>query len=143
MSTTTAKSTEAPVTMWETFEGYTHGYNDAGDRIIEISARVRPDAWNGYDTTNERSWAVFSEDNEILAEGRADGLRAARKAALDALRPKVTTTLTAPGERAVKVNGEYVGLITREAEGWMWTGNRIPYKTFTLAAKALAARKSR
>ncbi len=50
--------------------------------------------------------------------------------------------LTAPGERAVKVGGEYIGLITRETEGWMWTGNRRAYRTFTLAAQALAERKS-
>lgn len=55
---------------------------------------------------------------------------------------KVTTTLTAPGERAVKVGGEYIGLITRETEGWMWTGNRRAYRTFTLAAQALAEHKS-
>lgn len=54
---------------------------------------------------------------------------------------KIWTTLTAPGERAVKADGEYIGLITREAEGWMWTGNRKAYPTFRLAAEALAERK--
>lgn len=53
----------------------------------------------------------------------------------------ITTTLTAPGERAVKANGEYIGLITREAQGWMWTGGRNAYRTFTKAAEYVARQK--
>lgn len=55
--------------------------------------------------------------------------------------PKIWTSLTAPGERAVKVNGIYVGLITREADGWTWTGDRKAYPTFRMAAEALAAKR--
>lgn len=55
---------------------------------------------------------------------------------------KVTTKLTAPGERAVYADGEYVGLITREPEGWMWTGDRKPHRTFTDAARHVVARKA-
>jgi hypothetical protein len=57
--------------------------------------------------------------------------------------PKIWTSLTAPGERAVKVNGIYVGMIVRDAEhGWSWTGGRqVNGKTFRQAAEALAARR--
>lgn len=51
---------------------------------------------------------------------------------------KVTTTLYGPGERIVKVDGEYAGLITREPEGWMWTGNRKPFRTYAEAAAYVA-----
>lgn len=59
---------------------------------------------------------------------------------MNATAPKIWTSLTAPGERAVKVNGIYVGLITREDAGWMWTGDRKAYPTFRKAAEALAAK---
>lgn len=57
--------------------------------------------------------------------------------------PKIWTTLTAPGERAVKVNGTYVGTIARDPEhGWSWTGGRqVNGKTFRQAAEALAERR--
>lgn len=56
---------------------------------------------------------------------------------------KIWTSLTAPGERAVKVNGIYVGLIVRDAEhGWSWTGGRhVNGKTFRQAAEALAEKR--
>lgn len=58
---------------------------------------------------------------------------------------KITTTLTAPGERVVKVNGEYVGLVVREKDGWhrLGKGSRIAYRTFTEAAQALVRRLER
>jgi hypothetical protein len=57
----------------------------------------------------------------------------------------ITTTLTAPGERVVKVNGEYVGLVVREKDGWhrLGKGSRIAYRTFTEAAQALVKRQER
>lgn len=57
--------------------------------------------------------------------------------------PKIWTSLTAPGERAVKVNGIYVGLIVRDAEGgWSWTGGRqVCGRTFREAAEALAEKR--
>lgn len=72
------------VTEWETYEGVTYGYNEAGDRILEISARVRPNAWNGHTDSNMRGWAVWDENRKMTA-GKADGLRASKKAALAAL----------------------------------------------------------
>jgi hypothetical protein len=56
--------------------------------------------------------------------------------------PKIWTSLTAPGERAVKVNGIYVGLIVKEEGVWSWTGGRqVNGKTFRQAAEALADRR--
>lgn len=57
--------------------------------------------------------------------------------------PKIWTSLTAPGERAVKVNGIYVGLIVRDENGgWSWTGGRqVNGKTFREAAQALAEKR--
>lgn len=51
---------------------------------------------------------------------------------------QITTTLTAPGERVVKVDGNYAGLITREPEGWTWTGDRKAFRSFTGAAHHVA-----
>lgn len=56
---------------------------------------------------------------------------------------KIVTTLTAPGERAVKVDGQYAGLITREAEGWKWAGGPRAFRTFTEAAQYTARRWAR
>lgn len=84
MSIKAAKSTEAPVTEWETFEGETYGYGESAVRVIEISAQVRETAWTR--ASNVRSWAAFNENNDIISSGRADGLRAAKKAAIAALR---------------------------------------------------------
>lgn len=49
-------------------------------------------------------------------------------------------TSTAPGERAVKVNGEYAGLIVREKDGWRWMGNPKTFRTFTEAAQNVGER---
>lgn len=55
---------------------------------------------------------------------------------------KVTTTLVAPGERTVKADGEYVGTITREKEGWRGMNQGSPAsRTFTLAAQYVAERR--
>jgi hypothetical protein len=71
---------------------------------------------------------------------------AAEKAEVRAARAaKITTTLTAPGERVVKADGEYIGMVVREKDGWhrLGKGSRIAYRTFTLAAQALARRVER
>jgi len=84
MTTQTATPAEAPVTEWETFEGETYGYNDAGARIVEISAKVRQTSWQL--ASNVRGWAAMNDDGDIVGSGNADGLRAAKKEALAALR---------------------------------------------------------
>lgn len=60
-------------------------------------------------------------------------------------RKGITTTLTAPGERVVKSDGKYIGMVVREKDGWhrLGKGSRIAYRTFTLAAQALAERVQR
>lgn len=58
--------------------------------------------------------------------------------------PRVSTTLTAPGERAVKVDGTYAGLVFRDADGWHYAGHTAPvFRTFTDAARYVAARTTR
>lgn len=68
---------------WENYEGETHGYNDAGDEVIDISARTRRNKW-GESDSNIRSWTVMHDGN-IAAKGRADGLRNAKREALAVL----------------------------------------------------------
>lgn len=74
--------------LWETSDGITFGYYDldpeAGTVIeIEISARVVHTMWTV--ATNVRHWTLVDEDNELIAEGEAEGLRNARKAVMEAL----------------------------------------------------------
>lgn len=54
---------------------------------------------------------------------------------------RITTTLTAPGERAVKRNGKYIGMIVRDREGWGYghTSRTPHFRTFTEAAHSLSA----
>ena len=54
---------------------------------------------------------------------------------------KVTTKLVGPGERTVYADGEYVGVITREWDGWKWTGHWRPFTYFIDAARWLVDRK--
>ena len=54
--------------------------------------------------------------------------------------PKIWTSLTAPGERAVKVNGVYVGLIVRTDAGWKWMGGPKTFPTFRMAAEYVASK---
>ena len=72
---------------WETFDGETYGYFDRGqdDGLIEITitGRIRPSMWTTG--TNERDWRVNDEHNETIAQGCAEGLRNAKRAALEAL----------------------------------------------------------
>lgn len=71
---------------WETYEGETHGYLDDG-REITITARTHYSRWGDRDS-NIREWFVHDEDNQLIAKGKADGLRAAKAAALVALMDK-------------------------------------------------------
>lgn len=72
--------------MWETHEGVTRGYL-FDDREIEISAPTRHSRW-GESDSNVREWVLFDEDNNIIARGKADGLRATKAAAIEALGEK-------------------------------------------------------
>lgn len=76
--------TTAKDLLWETCDGMTHAYTASGAEVIEITERVPARAgWRV--ASNIRTWAVSDEDNNILAVGQADGLRAAKRAALEAL----------------------------------------------------------
>lgn len=82
----TKNITAAAPIEWETFEGESHGYNAAGDRVIDITARVRETSWTR--ASNVRGWAVLGngiDTHGVLASGKANGLREAKKAALAAL----------------------------------------------------------
>lgn len=70
---------------WETYEGETHGYDEAGNEVLWISARTRHNKWGDSDS-NVRTWTVSDENNDIIAKGTADGLRAAKRDALAALK---------------------------------------------------------
>jgi len=65
---------------WETFEGETQGFLEDG-REITITARTRYSRWGDHDS-NTREWFVHNDNNQLLAKGRAEGLRAAKSAAL-------------------------------------------------------------
>lgn len=69
------------IDQWETHDGETYAYDVEGNRVIEISARVRATRWGAG--TNVRTWSVSR--NGMAATGRADGLRAAKRDALAAL----------------------------------------------------------
>ena len=68
---------------WETYEGETQAYLEDG-REITISARTRYSRW-GTSDSNTREWYVRDADNNTIAQGTADGLRAAKTAAAAAL----------------------------------------------------------
>ena len=106
MSEKPAKSTEAPVTLWETFEGETHGYTDTGARVITITGRTRASMW--ATASNIRGWAAYTERGDVIATGEADGLRASKLAALAAVRNAPTVERTAPAKgKKVQVNDNY------------------------------------
>jgi hypothetical protein len=68
---------------WETNDGETEGYTEDG-RTITISARVPYRA--GYQAeSNLRHWTVTDTNGNTVARGEADGLRAAKKAAVAAI----------------------------------------------------------
>ena len=74
---------QTPKIQWETTEGETFGYLEDG-REINITARTRANRWGDSDS-NVREWFVLDENNNRIASGKADGLRAAKTAAVAAL----------------------------------------------------------
>lgn len=68
---------------WEVFEGESHAYLEDG-REINISAKETYNRWGGTDS-NTREWVLYDEDNNVVAKGKAEGLRAAKAAAIAAL----------------------------------------------------------
>ncbi len=69
---------------WETVDGETYGYADNG---WEITITARTPYRAGYRMeSNIRTWAVQDEENRTVSCGEADGLRAAKRAALDAFK---------------------------------------------------------
>lgn len=65
---------------WETFEGETQGFLEDG-REITITARTRYSRW-GTSDSNTREWFIHDDNNQLLAKGKAEGLRASKSAAL-------------------------------------------------------------
>lgn len=85
-STQVGRPVAAAELTWETLDGETFGYYDLGengDIEIAITGRIRPSMWTTG--TNVRDWTVYDENNEVIADGQADGLRNAKRAALQAL----------------------------------------------------------
>lgn len=69
---------------WETNDGETFGDHTESDCYIEITGRIRPSMWTTG--TNERDWAVYDDNHSgPIASGHEDGLRNAKRAALEAL----------------------------------------------------------
>lgn len=79
----------ATVTEWDNFEDAVEGYNDLGDCVIIISARMdrRKCLKWGDRYVAGRTWAVMLEDGTEI-EGHAKDLRVAKKEALAALTKK-------------------------------------------------------
>ena len=74
------------VTIWETHEGGTTGYNEPGAIVIDIAPlanRAACTKWN-MPYVPGRAWIAHHE-NGTVTRGRADNLAAARKAATAAL----------------------------------------------------------
>jgi hypothetical protein len=80
-------STRASKIDWETYEGENHAYLD-NDWQIEISAPTRYSKWGDVDSS-VRQWFIHDADNNLVAKGAADDLRAAKKAATAALEDHV------------------------------------------------------
>lgn len=68
---------------WEIYEGETYAYLEDG-REVQITARTRYSRW-GTSDSNTREWFIYDERNQVLAQGKAEGLRAAKAAATAAL----------------------------------------------------------
>lgn len=73
---------------WETNDGETFAQYDRGvdGWVVEIAitGRERPSKWD-RSPSNERTWTVYDERNEVIAQGCENGLRNAKRAALQAL----------------------------------------------------------
>lgn len=71
---------------WEQHDGATFGYADDGHEIeVDALDNAASAAKWGEKYQPGRGWVVFNPDNEIVARGHADDLRAAKRAALAAL----------------------------------------------------------
>lgn len=68
---------------WEAYEGETHAYLADGREVV-ITARTRHSRW-GVSESNSREWFITDENNKRIAQGKAEGLRAAKSAATAAL----------------------------------------------------------
>lgn len=68
---------------WELYEGESHAYLEDG-REITISAKQTYNRWGGTDS-NTREWVIVDDENKVIARGKAEGLRAAKAAAVAAL----------------------------------------------------------
>lgn len=70
---------------WDTFDGQVEGHSMDHDWTVEITARptARDIKWGAADT-NVRTWTVYLDYVE-WATGEADGVRAAKTAALEAI----------------------------------------------------------
>lgn len=72
---------------WETYEGRTYGYYDIPGTDtsieIEISERIVRSMWTVG--TNVRHWTIVDDYNKPIADGKEDGLRNAKRAAMKAL----------------------------------------------------------
>ena len=83
MGATTTAITAKDIT-WETSDGQTYGNHEASECYIEITCRIPRSMWTTG--TNERDWAVYNDNHSgPIASGHADGLRNAKRAALQAL----------------------------------------------------------
>lgn len=89
---------------WETSDGETNGYFEDG-REINITARSRHSRW-GTSDSNTREWFLLDADNQRIAEGKAEGLRAAKAAALAAAAPAPEPHPCCAGCAADKYAGE-------------------------------------
>lgn len=79
--------------QWETSDGETYGLFELGENAYEITitGRIRPSMWTTG--TNERTWSVATVyENESIGVGYEDGLRNAKRAALQALNNHLATT---------------------------------------------------
>lgn len=106
------------IDQWETYEGETYAYDIDGNRVIEIGARTRPSKWNTG--TNVRGWSVTRSTGTLT--GQADGLRAAKRAALAALaqldaRPAPEPRTPPRVGARVLVNDNYTGSVGKGRTG--------------------------
>lgn len=76
---------------WDTYEGQTVAYLEDPE-FWEIEILARPTAkdirWGAKDT-NVREWFLTNDENEIVAQGEADGVRACKTAVVAALNAAV------------------------------------------------------
>lgn len=86
--------TAQQVSWEETSAGEICGCVELGEDAyeIEITGRIRPSMWTTG--TNERTWAVFVYGGESIGVGHEEGLRNAKRAALQALNTHLSVANT-------------------------------------------------